>query len=201
MQAQQLTGGQWLPKALTDLKPIDKQRWLTLLEERIERHWQAALQFQNLDEAILQQPAHTGGWGVSQCLSHLNSYGQYYLPRLRKAIDQQQNSSSSNTFSPSWLGAYLTRMIDPDCAPKKYKAVPKHQPNNAPGHATVAEFIDQQEELIRLLRAVADTNPNTGRISISVMPLLWLSVGDVLQFMVFHNERHIRQAMRSLNGR
>lgn len=201
MQAQQLMNEQPLPKALTELKVIDKKRWLTLLEDQVERHWQAALQFQNLDETKLQQPAPTGGWGVSQCLSHLNSYGQYYLPRLGKVIDQQQNNSSSNTFSPSWLGAYLTRMINPDSTKKKYKAVPKHQPNNAPGHATVAEFIDQQEELIRLLRAVAHTNPNAGRISISVMPLLWLSIGDVLQFMVFHNERHIRQAVRSLNGR
>jgi hypothetical protein len=181
------------------MKSIEKQVWLTHLEEQVDQHLQEAIRFQNMPEAQLSKFSPSGGWSISQCLSHLNSYGQYYLPRLKTSLESQREAPASTSFTPSWLGAYLTRITDPKTSTKKFKAVAQHQPaDTMPTQQVVAEFIDQQEELLRLLRKAGRVNVNAGRISVSIVPLLRLSIGEVLQFMVAHNERHIQQAKRLL---
>ena len=179
------------------MKPIEKQAWLIRLEEQVDQHLQEAIRLQNMPEDRLGKPSASGGWSVSQCLSHLNSYGQYYLPRLKTSVESQREAPASTSFASSWLGAYLTRITDPKTSTKTFKAVAQHQPaGNMPPQQVVAEFIDQQEDLLSLLRKAGRVNVNTGRIPVSIFPLLRLSIGEVLQFMVAHNERHIQQVRR-----
>ncbi len=179
------------------MKTIDKQPWLIHLEQHVDQHLQEAIRFQNMDETQLQTPSPSGGWSISQCLSHLNSYGQYYLPRLKTSVENQREAPASTSFTSSWLGAYLTRITDPKTSTKKFKAVAQHQPtDNVPARQVVAEFIDQQEGMLSLIRKAGRVDVNTGRISVSIFPLLRLSIGEVLQFMVAHNERHVQQAKR-----
>lgn len=165
----------------------------------MEWHIQEALQFQNMDESALCQPSATGGWSITQNLSHLISYGAYYLPRLKTGLEQQpKHIPVTQPFESSWLGAYFTRLMDPKTSRKKFKAVKHHQPTEGVNpQRVIAEFIDQQEDLLYLLRLAGTVDVNTGRIPTSIMPWLRLNLGDTLQFVITHNERHIVQARRN----
>lgn len=179
------------------MESINKNTLLEQLEEKTEAQVKEVIaRFQNLNEDLLLRPSATGGWSIAQCLDHLNSYGHYYLPRIAKGMELYQGSANE-TFKSTWLGAYFIRIMDPQTSKSKYKAFKDHQPSQAlDAHAVVAEFIRQQETFLLLLRQAKKTDLNKIRIPISILKWLRLKLGDVFQFIVAHNERHLQQAKR-----
>ncbi|MCU0369592.1 MAG: DinB family protein, partial [Cyclobacteriaceae bacterium] len=145
----------------------------------------------------LLKPSASGGWSIAQCLWHLNSYGEYYFPEIRKGLTK--NYPFNPEFKSSWLGNYFTNTMKPGLKMKKYKAFKDHTPAPAlDAHEVVAKFIQQQEELLDLLKLARHTDLNKVRIPISISRWLKLKLGDVFQFIIAHNERHLQQAKRNL---
>ncbi|HLP18705.1 MAG TPA: DinB family protein [Chitinophagales bacterium] len=181
------------------MQPVANHVLIDALEQSVESHLQQAVRvFQNMDEDALQRPSPAGGWSIAQCLWHLNSYGQYYLPRIGAALEQApENGNGVEHFKSGRLGNYFTRMMEP--GKSKYKVNKRHLPPAVVSpHQTVAEFIQQQETLLHYLRKARAVNLNKIRLPISIASLIKLKLGDVLQFVVAHNERHIQQALRNL---
>lgn len=177
------------------MNKIDKLLLLETLENQVESHLKITIHtFQNLHEAaLLTQPAN-GGWSIAQCFEHLNSYGQYYLPQIEKGIKQNHQKPASDTFKSSWLGRYFTKMMSPSNT-KKYKAFKGHIPSfDLNAHIVMAEFINQQETLLRYLKEAGKVDLNAIRIPISIGKFIKLKLGDVFQFIIAHDERHIQQA-------
>ncbi|MGN6645594.1 MAG: DinB family protein [Cytophaga sp.] len=180
------------------MKTVDTLNLLKDLEDRVENSLTLAIRtFQNTDTSTLLCPSVSGGWSIVQCLDHLNSYGHFYLPQINKALNKGSDQNTSLTFKSSWLGNYFTKMMLPGSG-KKYKAFKKHVPENNPdAHAVIAEFIHQQELLAAYLKTARYKNLDAG-IPISISPFIKLKLGDVFQFMIAHNERHLEQAKRNL---
>jgi hypothetical protein len=183
------------------MKPVDKKELLNTLECKVELHLSDALTiFQNMKEEELLSPAPDGGWSIAQCLEHLNRYGQYYLPRIKMALDNGKDTKSS-TFRSSWLGAYFTRMMDPKRGKRKIRTFKDYDPpRDLDPHLIVREFIDQQELLLAYLRKADTVDLHDLRIPISITKWIKLRLGDVFQFVIAHNERHIIQAKRLFRG-
>lgn len=179
------------------------QDWIEPLMETMEAHLARATEvYQNLSEAQLLSPPADGGWSVAQCLEHLNSYGHYYLPAVRKVLDRVESpaGSSGGTYRSGWLGAYFISMMQPGNG-RKFKAFRGHIPAPAlNGAAVVAEFIEQQEQWLQLLGQITAVAPLNARVPISISPLVRLKLGDVFGFVIAHNARHIQQADRVLAG-
>jgi hypothetical protein len=181
------------------METVNKKELLQKLDDMVEQHIADAVAlFQNTDRELLNRPSDTGGWSIAQCLDHLNSYGHYYLPRMREQlrgapIDEKEG------FTSTWMGAYFTRMMDPRTGKRKFKAFKGHiPPASLDAAAVVGEFIRQQEELLYLLRDGARKDLDALRIPISVFPVIRMKIGDVFQFLIAHNERHMQQAKRNL---
>ena len=91
---------------------------LSGLEEQVESHISLVIRkFQNLPTDVLSRRPANGGWSIAECLWHLNSYGDYYLPAIEKGL--ACGYPVSTTFSSSWLGAYFTRLMQPGEKMKK----------------------------------------------------------------------------------
>ena len=178
---------------------------LDQLHERTEHILQKAVsEWQMLpSEQWAFQPA-PNAWSAAQCLEHLNIYGRHYLPDIEKAIQtgKSQGSTPARVFRSGWLGAYFTRLMQPRPdgslpgkmnAPKN--AIPAPQPD---ARAMLAEFIDQQETMLRLLRLAEAVNLNTLRVPISLTPWIRLKLGDTFGFVIAHMERHVLQAERAI---
>lgn len=185
------------------MKKYSPQRWNEPLTETVEAHFVRATEvYQNLSGAQLNTPPANGGWSVAQCLEHLNSYGHFYLPAVRKVLQAVKIpvGSAGGTYRSGWLGTYFIHMMKPE-NPKKFKAFKGHIP--APkldGAAVVAEFVEQQEQWLGLMAEITSAAQLNARVPISISPLIRLKLGDVLGFMVAHNARHIQQADRVLTG-
>lgn len=186
-------------KNRTPMKTINKKELLEMLDNQVERHISDAIAlFQNRDDEFLNRPSATGGWSIAQCLDHLNSYGYYYLPRMRKKLGAAQTAEKED-FTSTRMGAYFTRMMDPETGKRKYKAFKGHiPPSNLDAAKVVSEFIRQQEELLHLLREGQHKDLDAIRIPVSILPFIRMKIGDVFRFIIAHNERHMRQAKRNL---
>ncbi len=179
---------------------IDKTDLLNKLEQQTEEHLKTAIQvFQNLNELELLRPSQTGGWSIAQCLWHLNSYAWYYLPAIEKGM--LNKSHGSPIFKSTLLGSYFTRLMEPKTGTRKFKAFHLHvPPQELKGYEVVAEFIKQEEWLLKCLREAKQADLNKIRIPISISNLIRLRLGDVFGFYVAHHERHIQQALRNVGG-
>lgn len=181
------------------MKTVNKNELLSKMELMVEHHLnEAIVKFQPSTIAILERPSTNGGWSIVQCLAHLNTYGEYYLPKIENGLNNFSGKPSA-TFKSTWLGNYFINMMDPSKNVKKYKAARLHVP--APvldAQIVVATFIHQQEVLLRYLKLAAAVDLNAIRIPISITKLISLRLGDVFQFVITHNERHILQAGRNL---
>lgn len=173
--------------------------FIDTLQLTVERHLSIAIStFQNLSQVQLNQGPPEGGWSIAQCLDHLNSYASYYHPLIEIKMDAY-HGKMSNSIVKGWLGTYFTDMVDPDKSQKRYKAAKIHQPpQQLNAHATVASFIQHQEELMNILEKAKGVNLNEIMIPISIATFLKIRLVDAFSFLTVHNERHIRQAQRLL---
>lgn len=171
---------------------------IDIIEEQVESHLTDVVKkFQNLPAEVLLKSASNGGWSVAQCLWHLNSYGDYYLPKIKSGLTK--NYPANPQFKSTWLGGYFTRIMKPGPQMKKFKAFKSHLPPvEMDPHKIVAEFILQQEQLLDYLKQARQTDLNKIRIPISILKWVKLKLGDVFQFIVAHNERHLQQAKRNI---
>lgn len=178
---------------------------LEQLHDRTEQILQKAVgEWQMLSpEELSHQPA-PGAWSAAQCLEHLNFYGRHYLPEIEKAIQKGKTNGHEpeKFFRSGWLGAYFTKLMQPQPdgalkskmkAPKN--AIPAAQPD---AQAMLAEFIDQQETMLRLLNDAWEVNLNTLRVPISLSPWIRLKLGDTFGFVIAHMERHVLQADKAV---
>jgi len=184
------------------MKPVNKVLLLNRLEDKVELHIREAVSlFQNLPSSVLLRAAENGGWSIAQCIDHLNGYGDYYLPQIKNGLEKFKNHPSKSTFRSSWLGNYFTRMMDPETGKKKMKAFKKHNPSTQlDAYAVVAEFIQQQETLLQYLKKAEMADLNKINVPVSIAKFIKLNLGDVFQFIIAHNERHIQQAKRNIKG-
>lgn len=183
---------------------MKKSVFISQLTQQTEAHLQLAIsQWQMMPHSSFARMPDTASWSANHCLQHLNSYGRYYLPLLQQALTQASLEPAGKDFTPGWLGAWFTNMMKPDAntgkPAKKMKAPAPHQPATIlPSHQVIGEFIDQQEQLLHLLNLATTKNLSHPRIPISIARFIKLKAGDVLGFLIAHNERHVQQAIRAL---
>jgi len=173
---------------------------LAELEKQVELHLtDTKAIFKNLPAEILLKPSITGGWSIVQCLDHLNSYGNFYLPQFKKGIEHKQHLPAANTFHSTWLGNYFVRIMHPDTGKKKFTAFKNFTPSPAlDPNQVIAVFIEQQETMLNLLKKSQHVNLNKVRIPLSITRLMTFKLGDAFQFLIAHNERHMRQAKQNI---
>ena len=93
------------------MKAVNSIELIETLEQKVENHIQIAVKiFQNLSTDVLLQPSAFGGWSIAQCIAHLNSYGNFYLPHIKKSLVVNNDLPYNSTFKSGWLGNYFTQI-------------------------------------------------------------------------------------------
>lgn len=150
--------------------------------------------FQNLSEEDLNRQGENGGWSIAQNLKHLNLYFEYYIPAIRRSLQNAIEDPGATIFHSGWLGNYFTRSMDYRTS-KKIKAFKDYIPEeNLNAGKVIREFIQNEEDLLHLLRQSRKFNLTKIRLPISLTKWITMRLGDVFQFVIMHNERHLIQA-------
>ena len=142
-----------------------------------------------------------GSWSVLECLEHLNLYGDFYIPEIKKVL-QKAKESSAPIFKSGLLGNYFAVSMLPKKGFNKVKTFKDKNPlGSSLNRKVIQRFIHQQLEMIELLNKATVVDLNKVKTAISITTLLKLKLGDTFRFVINHNIRHIEQAKNVLNAR
>lgn len=153
----------------------------------------------NEDPGLLLEQPGPGRWSVIQVLEHLNSYGLYYLPALRKGL--MNGDGAVKAFRPGWLGNYFTHLLQPKegVVKNKMKAPKGHRPSfHVDAQPVIETFLLQQHQLLELLELAKQKNIGSIRIPVSLTKLIRLKAGDTFRFFIAHEQRHFVQIKNTL---
>src|SRR5690606_3327067 len=173
-----------------------------LIDDLINRTHKILNEAEELKELPLKtlqwRPA-TESWSTLECLEHLNLYGRFYLPEIKKRIDATKNSRPSPVFKSGWLGNYFAQSM----LPKEKLNTMKTFKNMNPIHSdlnknVIDEFTHQQRQMLSLLETCRKIDLNKTKTSISISNFIKLKLGDTLRVVIYHNNRHMVQAHKVL---
>src|SRR5690349_13463679 len=105
------------------------QEFLNHAEAQLEDQLKEVIAvFQNLPESVLLKSASNNGWSIAECIAHLNSYAEFYIPRIEEAINKSTVLEGSAGFRHSMIGNYFINSMDIEKSKKKFKALKRHRP-------------------------------------------------------------------------
>lgn len=171
---------------------------ISTLEQKLEEQiCSVLLNFQNLTTQQLIKIPEENSWSISQCIQHLNTYGDYYLPILKHELEARKVVESNCNHKTSWLGNYFLKMLNSE---KKLKARKRHLPEiTMSAHKVISIHLNQQETLLAYLRLFQNLDLTKNTIPSSIASIIKLNPMDTLQFLIIHNSRHINQALKIHN--
>jgi len=143
-------------------------------------------------------------WNIQEVLSHLNSYSAYYHQIFIDKIKNTKYKNIKEHFVPSplgrsaWKSMKLGRLNN---IKRKFRAPKNFNPTyslDLIDDAAVTNFIESQQELIKILDDAEHVNLKKIKVPISISKIVRLRLGDALMFVIYHNERHIQQVSNIL---
>jgi hypothetical protein len=141
-------------------------------------------------------------WSINHVLGHLNEYAKYYHTEFKRKIEHTRFTEPLDSFVSSPLGKSAWRAMKLGNAQnikRSFKSPKLYNPLINTSIATTDpsdEFIANQTVLIDLLNAARNVNLKKVKIPISISKIVRLRLGDALQFVIYHNERHMQQIKR-----
>lgn len=153
--------------------------------------------FMALEPALLNQRLAPTSWSILECVEHLNRYSQYYNPAFAQALARTTRLSSLPAeVGYSWLGRKSVAMMRP-ANTKKSRALKRLNPlGSCLGREVLTEFDQQQARLLELLALAQTADLNRKAVPVEFFRLFKLRLGEALEFVVVHQQRHVQQAQR-----
>jgi hypothetical protein len=138
-------------------------------------------------------------WSAAQCLEHLNIVGGYYLPSLkaRLRLAQASGSTAGAQVRSGWLGRYFTATSQRSngLGDNLLRRPKQFAPTGTRLTGTVVESFNRQlDELLRLLLLARQVDAGAVRVPNPLYPWLRLRLTDVLEVLVAHIQRYVKQA-------
>lgn len=143
-------------------------------------------------------------WNAAECLEHLNRYGDFYLPLLEEATSVAHRTGGLEFYRTGLLGGSFAKSMKLNEHGFVGRAMRSPKGWN-PGNANLRDngllaFLDQQERYLGIIEAAREVDIRSQRVPLSLFKTIKISVGDMLQVLVYHNQRHMAQAIRATQG-
>jgi hypothetical protein len=143
-------------------------------------------------------------WSVAQCFDHLVTANEAFFPIFEKVLSGEKKNTfwESLPWLPAFWGKMLIKAVAPE-SPRKFKAPKIFHPSSSGVDGTIIRrFIDQQNQVIRYMKATEDLDLEKIKISSPVTQLITYSLMDAYRIIINHEQRHLLQAMRvsEMNG-
>ena len=145
-------------------------------------------------------------WSINEVFAHLNEYALYYHQAFSSKIARTRYRDPKDVFISSPLGRSAWKSMKLGNAKNvkpKFKAKRSYKPSihlELVKENTVEEFREYQTELLSIIESAQTVNLRKVKIPISISKIVRLKLGDALLFVVYHNERHMYQALSILSN-
>jgi DinB superfamily len=137
-------------------------------------------------------------WSVAQCFDHLLTANAAYFPIFEKVLNGEKKKTFWESLPglPAFWGKMLIKAVAPESA-RKLKAPNIFHPSiSRIDGAIIGRFVDQQNQVIRYMKATEDLDLEKLIISSPVTNFITYSLMDAYRIVITHEKRHFLQAMR-----
>lgn len=154
--------------------------------------------FGPLDVRQLNWRADATSWSVAQCLEHLVNANREMCGAIRRAADPAESKTVWQRLPmlPGLYGRLMITSLTPT-NPRKLPAPRAARPSASEIDARIVErFVDGQQEVMTLVRTVADRDQARLIMVSPFVRFITYSVLDALRLIAAHERRHFEQALR-----
>lgn len=179
---------------------INSNELLNELQATLTKCTNTVNDFLKLDANLLNQKTSKEAWSALECIEHLNLYADFYIPKFIDIVNKATAGTAVDTFSSGFLGGWAAKSmkVTNGKAITKMKTFKSKNPiNSILTTATIDKFLQQQQQLELVLAKAAAINLNKNRCATTLGFFISFKFGDILQFIIYHIERHIIQAKKA----
>ncbi len=174
---------------------IAAEKLITDLIESTRENLNQVEKFKECSDQALNYKKNASSWSILECIEHLNLYGDYYLPEMEDNIANSKHEATA-IFKSGILGNYFANQMLPKEGMKKMEAPKDKNPSGSQLEKSVIErFIKQQHKMLELLDKSRHVSLTKTKTAISISKLIKLRLGDTFRFVIYHNQRHLAQAI------
>lgn len=146
-------------------------------------------------------------WSLLEIFAHLNEYAAFYHPAFTKKIsltryrEPRVNFISSPLGKSAWKSMQLGQLKN---IKRKFNAARNFNPifnKELVKGDDIQIFRRFQEELLTILESAKSVNIQRAKVPTSISKFVRLRLGDAFLFVIYHNQRHIQQAMNLMSHR
>lgn len=162
--------------------------------------------FANLSATQLKWKPMDSAWNIQEIFAHLNQYAHYYHAVFKKYIAKTKFRTPRENFLSSPLGRSAWKSMKLGNAKnikRKFKAPKGYNPLLEPSLISgndLNDLLSNLNELQQIIESASTVNIRRVKIPISISKIIRLRLGDALLFVVYHNERHLQQALNVLSN-
>jgi uncharacterized damage-inducible protein DinB len=145
-------------------------------------------------------------WSINEVFAHLNEFAHYYHQAFTSKIERTRFNEPKDVFISSPLGRSAWKSMklgNLKNIKRKFKAQRIYNPlihsELVKGKDSVI-FESNQIELLKIIDKAELVNLRKVKVPISISKIVRLRLGDALLFVVYHNERHMQQALNILSN-
>lgn len=145
-------------------------------------------------------------WSLNEIFAHLNEYARFYHDAFQKKIAMTNYRTPTSNFISSPLGRAAWKSMKLGNAKnvkRKFRAISAYNPSATTSLVQGNDwhyFMERQQELLIILESAKQINIRKAKAPISLSKIIKFRMGDAFYFVVYHNERHIQQAMNLLSN-
>ncbi len=156
--------------------------------------------FGKLDAATLNTKPAADKWSIAQCLDHLIVSNRTYYPQFKEVAENTHQNTLYQRIGiiSRFMGNWLVKATGPDRS-KTMKNPPAFTPTqgNLPG-TIVADFLAHQQEMENWFKKMSHADLNKTILSSPALAAITYNLGDLLQILAGHEQRHLNQAKEVL---
>ncbi len=161
--------------------------------------------FKYLNASQLSWRPAENAWSIEEVFAHLNEFSKFYNEQFLGKIAQTRFREPKEIFVSSPLGRSAWKSMKLGNArnvKRKFRAPKGYDPvtDKLVNGNDVEEFRENQEIMLDILEKAKEVNLRKVKIPVSISKLIRLRLGDALMFIIYHNERHMQQAMNVLKN-
>lgn len=143
-------------------------------------------------------------WNALECLAHLNAFCDAYFAQIELAIHKSKArrwiALGNDELRYTARGRRAIRRAEPANG-RRYKSAGRYNfAQQALGADIVKSFIINAEKMLRLLQAAREVDLNRATVRKAHAWTARYTLGNLLEFLVTHQGRHLSQAQRILTG-
>ncbi|MGB0934387.1 MAG: DinB family protein [Lishizhenia sp.] len=145
-------------------------------------------------------------WSLFEIFAHLNEYANYYHPVLKEKIGNTRFKNAKENFVSSPLGRSAWKSMKLGNAKnvkRKFNSPKDYNPGivkELVSKTDIKDFLTRQKELLNILKLSEEVNLKKVKVPIFISRIVRLRLGDALMFCIYHNERHIEQALKLIQN-